>query len=165
MRCRKIDTKKRNITILAVLGVVVIAVLCTIMFILPGFESNKKAKAGETIVVTVYAPRVEDMYAYEFKVRFNQEDAEYIGELKSSIDSISMIFAKQIDPHVLVGATMIGEVPTYTADQPEICTLSFKALKDFNLSDLVLEDVNIVKGDSQYVEGIEDWTMTTTITK
>ena len=55
---------------------------------------------------------------------------------------------------------MIGEAEGYSAEEgvkTEVCALSFTALKEFSLSDLTIDSVNVVSGGLEYNENIKDW--------
>jgi len=122
-------------------------------------QADTIVKAGQTISVAVYAPEVKDMYGYELKVYFDSEEIKYNGGLKSSVSAISTIFYKEFDNYVLIGATMVGKKDGYTAeaDKTEICSFSFTAIKDCDLSGLSIGGVNVVSSSMVYKENIANW--------
>jgi cell division protein FtsB len=123
------------------------------------------AQAGQAIAVTVYAPEIKDMYGYELKVYFDSEEMKYSGGLQSGITSITTIFSKEFEHYVLIGATMVGKKEGYTTEaaKTEICSLTFTALKDCDLSELSIGGVNIVGSGLEYVENIENWEITASL--
>lgn len=120
-------------------------------------QPDNIAKAGDIIVVKVSSKDVSDMYGYQFEVKYDKSLIEYKGSLKSSIPEITTIFAKNMDSHILIGATKIGTQPGYSGEDANICEMSFVALQDCDLSQISINSVNIVKSDLSYIEGIDNW--------
>ena len=120
-------------------------------------------EAGKSVSIKVSAPAVNDMYGYEFKIHYDKESVNYTGGLKSNIDGLDMIFAKDLEGYILIGATMIGDRPGHSSGHTDVCTLSFTALHEFDISELKIESVNVVKSDSEYIKDVENWTIEATV--
>ena len=125
------------------------------------------AKAGDTVVIRVYAPDVKDMYGYQFSLYYDKAELTYTEKKVSKIDGLDMIFARGFNDYVLVGCTKIGSVPGYSGSNVDVCEVQFTAVKDCELSDLVfsIKEVNIVDSAMNYDEGIENWSCTAAVGK
>lgn len=155
----KIRENKRAVIILAC--VVIIAALA-VYFLnagpatiddgdvpLRGAVTELEVKAGDKFVVSIIADGFEDMYGYEFKVYYDDEDFTYSGGLTSSISSIGTIFAKNFEGYERVGATMVGDAAGVSGDATEVCRMVFEALRDctVNAEELSFGDIRIVTSD------------------
>jgi len=123
------------------------------------------AQEGQTVMITISAPNLNDVYGYELKIHYNPDVVQYAGGLKSNITEIPTIFAKQFDKYVQIGATKIGKVDGFSASntKTEVCTMSFTALKDFDMAGLRIDGVSIVNSDMQYHENIRNWEISTLV--
>lgn len=155
------NTKKK--TIIAVVAVVVVAALVLVYFLFFQNRSgpNRAVTAGQNIVVTVMADKLEGVYGYQFEMNYNTAALEFVrdGGLVSKIDDISTIFSVDQGSYELVGATMIGEASGASGQDMAVCEMIFTAKKDGALSDygLALQNVNVVDSNLEYVENIEGW--------
>ena len=115
--------------------------------------------AGQKVVLSVTAASVSDMYGYQFHVKYDKNEFEYAGGLKSKVNAISTIFAKPIDGHQLVGATMVGDKPGVSADGVAICQMEFVALKDCVLAEasLRISQIDVVSSALEYDENVTGW--------
>jgi hypothetical protein len=128
---------------------------------LPGLGGGDAVvKAGQKVVVTVTSPAVEDMYGYQFEMRYDGDLLAYDDGLSSKIDGIQTIFAREFDGYQLVGATMIGEREGFTGEGQAVCELAFQAKVDQKVSDLPISlgKVGVVTSGLEYKEGVEGWT-------
>lgn len=122
-------------------------------------------KAGDTVVVTVSAPEVTDMYGYQFNLNFDQDLLNYTGSLKSDIPDLSTIFGKKLDGYVLVGSTMIGDRKGISEKNVVVCEILLTALGDCSLDGITINGVNIVRSDMDYVEGVKGWNCSAMVRK
>jgi len=131
---------------------------------LTGRNTPTAISAGDTVVISIVADDMNDVYGYEFDLHFDKALIEYSGRLHSEIDDIVTIFAKDKEWYVLVGATMIGEQEGYNGHGVPVCQVEFTALTDFELNvdsssdHIALSRVNTVTSDLQYVENVDGWT-------
>jgi len=139
--------------------VAVIAIIAVIYVLTLQNEQPTFIESGKDFTVTVYAKEVSNLYGYQFNLFYDYDKATYKGELKSSIDAISMIFKKDMEDHLLVGATMIGDVPGFSAKNVEVCTMKFTANSDIDSSIFTLNGVNTVDADQEYLEDISGWSI------
>jgi hypothetical protein len=114
-------------------------------------------KAGQNFIVTVKADKVVDLYGYQFNLNYDKNKAIYKGGLNSSVDGINTIFAKDMDDHLLVGATMIGDTPGYSGQDVTMCTIAFTANEDIDPSIFTINRVNTVDEKQNYIEDIIGW--------
>ena len=156
------SAKKKTLLIVAV---VIVCLVIVAALVLPRLSStDAKIAAGDKVVVTVTAASVEEMYGYQFRMNYDVAALEYVeapASQVSKIDEIQSIFGKPQPGYALIGATMIGENPGISRKNFPVCQVIFTATKDTTLSELsiTLSDVNIVKSDLSYIEGIEDWSI------
>lgn len=125
----------------------------------PTASSKGIIKADHDFIVTVKANTVFNMYGYQFNLDYNKSKATYKSDLKSSINGISTIFKKDMSGSLLIGATMIGDKPGYSANDVNICTMTFTAVTDFDLSTLKISGVSTVDSTEKYVENIGGWSI------
>lgn len=124
---------------------------------------------GDFIVVNVFADEMDDVYGYQFDINYDRDYLEYRNRLYSDIDEITTVFATDKEWYLLVGATMIGDAKGYNGQEVPVCRVEFTALTDFNLKTdfssehLTISNVNVVKGDLQYLENIDGWTASMSI--
>ncbi|NLG89270.1 MAG: hypothetical protein GX494_08705 [Clostridiaceae bacterium] len=116
-------------------------------------------KAGQDFIVTVKADKVENLYGYQFNLSYDKNKAVYKGGLKSLVNGINTIFAKDMSDHLLVGATMIGDTPGYTGQDVMMCTIAFTASEDIDPSTLAISRVNTVDAKQNYLENIGGWSI------
>ena len=154
--------KKLGITVICVAIVVVAAFLLIYMRKPP---AELKVSAGQKVVVTVMADDVNDMYAYQFKMSYDADDFEYSGELESGIGEIQTIFAKELDGHQLIGATMLGEAPGVNGKNIKICHMSFMALRDCVISEESpsLSEVVVVSPELESEKDVSGWSLKASI--
>lgn len=126
--------------------------------------------AGDTILISVYANEMEDVYGYQFNMSYFVDYLEYSGRIYSDIDEILTIFATNKGQHLLIGATMIGAAKGYSGQEIPVCHLEFTAMSDFELEPeydvmkyIALSQVNVVRDDLEYLENITGWTANITI--
>ena len=115
------------------------------------------ARAGDEIVVRVYAAQVSDMYGYQFDLYYDKADYTYTGVLTSSIPGFQTIFAKEFDDYLRVGATKTGNEEGFSGRKAEVCDVVLTANRDGELADITIDGVNIVSSELDYLEGITDW--------
>lgn len=113
--------------------------------------------AGEVFTVTVQANEVSDLYGYQFNLNYENQKAAYEGALRSSVDGISTIFKKDMPDHLLVGATMIGDMLGYTGEGVEICSMKFVATENVDPASFTIDGVSTVDSSQKYVEDIAGW--------
>lgn len=116
-------------------------------------------KAGQEFIVYVKADEVQNLYGYQFRLNYDKNRAIYTGKLASEINGISTIFSKEMDDHLLVGATMIGNTPGYTGQNETVCKILFTANEDIDPSDFAISNVNTVDADQNYIENISGWSI------
>ncbi|MDR2671041.1 MAG: cohesin domain-containing protein [Oscillospiraceae bacterium] len=144
---------RRKIKILGI-SVVLVAVL---LFSVADLR-EQRAAAGQTVIVTVTAASVDDLYGYQFQMNYDPEALEYTGTLTSHLPQIQTIFAKPFDGYQLVGATMVGEQPGLSFEEQDVCQMSFTARKNCVLSDaLSVSDVGVVSSDLAYETAVSGW--------
>jgi len=114
-------------------------------------------KAGQDFIVTVKADEVDNLYGYQFNLIYDKNKAVYKGSLKSAVDGINTIFAKDMSDHLLVGATMIGSTPGYSGQDVTMCTVAFTATEDIDPSTLTISRVNTVDANQNYLENVIGW--------
>jgi hypothetical protein len=73
------------------------------------------------------------------------------------VADIQTIFKKDFDGYTLVGATMTGDTPGYTAADTQLCELVLTDTAGGTLPEITLSDVNAVSSELEYTEGITDW--------
>ena len=95
---------------------------------------------GDKMTVRINAPQVDDLYGYQFRLEYDNTRFS-VSDLTSLIDEIPMIFKKDFNGYILIGATMIGASPGYSASDIQICELNLTALTD----DGKLPEINISK--------------------
>ena len=121
--------------------------------------------AGDIVVVNVFADKMDNVYGYQFDINFDSEIITYGKRLYSDIDEIPTIFAKDKEWYLLVGATMTDFEKGFSGQQVPVCRVEFVALTNFELNPdltsdhITISSVNIVTGDSQYLENVEGWTV------
>jgi len=120
-------------------------------------QTDNIIKAGQNFIVTVKADKVENLYGYQFNLNYDKNKAVYKGGLKSSVDGIDTIFAKDMSDHLLVGATMLGNTPGYSGQDVTMCTIVFTANEDIDPSIFTISRVNTVDAKQNYVENIIGW--------
>lgn len=144
---------------LIITGVIIVAILCTIFFI---SKKNQNISAGESVLVTVTADSIEDIYGYQFHMNYDKSNVEYIeNSVASNMDEITTIFSKSKEAYELVGATMIGDGEGVSGRKKAICEMKFKVKKKTKLKDLdiFISDVNVVQSNLEYVEGVDGWSV------
>jgi hypothetical protein len=119
--------------------------------------------AGDTVVVSVFADEMTDVYGYQFDIGYDKESLEYGKHLYSDIDEIITIFATDKEQCLLVGATMIGDVKGYSGQDVLVCRVEFTALADCDPDYITLSGVNIVTDDLRYLETVDGWTTNITV--
>ena len=146
-------------------GGVVLLLLSIFIFSRLGGNTVQNVQQGQKVVITVVADEIEDMYGYQFQMNYDSDVFEYVGELSSNLDSIQTIFAKPFEGYQLVGATMIGESPGVGGSDVTVCQLAFVARQEAEISDVLLSisNVNIVRADGSYIEGVTDWSVSTSV--
>lgn len=122
-------------------------------------QASDIIKAGQDFTVAVKANEVSNLYGYQFNLNYDNSKAAYKGNLKSAVSEISTIFKKDMNDHLLVGATMIGNTPGYSGQNETICTMVFTAIDDFDLSIFTISNVNIVDADQNYIENNDGWSI------
>lgn len=115
--------------------------------------------AGQPFTVLVQAKEVSDLYGYQFNLKYENQKATYQGSLKSSVSGINTIFKKDMPDHLLVGATMVGDLPGYTGEDVTVCSLAFVATEDVNPDTFVIDGVNTVDSKQTYMEDIDSWSV------
>ena len=114
-------------------------------------------KAEQDFIVTVKAAKVEDLYGYLLNLNYDKNKATYKGGLKSLVNGINTIFAKDMSDYLLVGATMIGDTPGYSQQDVTMCTIAFTAVDDLDPSTFTISRVNTVDTKQNYLENISGW--------
>ena len=115
--------------------------------------------AGDTLVLTVSAPALQDVYGYQFDINYDQGAFRYEKRIYSDIGEIPTIFAKDKEQYLLVGATMTGDTPGFTGEAVNVCRVEFVALTDYKEVPFTLSRVNVVGSDLEYTENIDNWTV------
>ena len=162
----KAKSKKKIVII--VIAVLVVAACAVAAFLLLG-NRDPEVKAGQNVVVTVMADKLEDMYGYQFQMNYDPGQLEYTGSSPTSkIDDIQWVFSTAFDGYELVGGTMTGDKAGISGSNKALCELVFTAKQDGKLSDFTLSisEINTVKApegasieDMEYVEGIQGWSI------
>lgn len=122
-------------------------------------QSTNTIKAGQDFTVTVKADEVSNLYGYQFNLNYDNKKATYKGNLKSSVSEISTIFKKDMNDHLLVGATMIGNTPGYSGQNVTVCTMAFTATEDIDPSNFTIDGVGTVDAEQNYIENIDGWSI------
>jgi len=122
-------------------------------------------QAGDIVIVNVFADKMDDVYGYQFDINFDSDIIKYGKRLYSDIGEITTIFAKDKEWYLLVGATMTDFEKGFSGQQVLVCHVEFVALADFELNPdltsdhITISSVNVVIGDSQYLENVDGWTV------
>ena len=133
--------------------------------LVPLASGSLKVNAGDTVVVSIYASELDDVYGYQFNLHFNKDNLVYSQGLYSDIDEIQTIFATEKDQYLLVGATKIGAEAGYSGQLVQVCHIEFNATKDFilgpdsNMQYVSVSGANIVTSGLQYLTDTEGWTV------
>ena len=163
----------KTFRVLAIVGVLGVVIAGGVVALLtgsnePGARQPKPAtlvSTGDTVVVSVIADQVDDLYGYQFDLGFDGDFIKYAGRLTSDLADIETIFAKDQGWYVLVGATMIGDAPGHSGRQVALCQVEFTALQDFELNSdfssdhAALSAVNVATSARQYDENVDGWTL------
>ncbi|HHY81516.1 MAG TPA: hypothetical protein GX505_02425 [Clostridiales bacterium] len=154
-----IFANKKRLTITIIL--IIAAAIGVYYFYLKPLNNEKPVAigSGQDFIVTVYASEVQNLYGYQFNLYYDNEKVSFKGGLKSSIDAIGTIFKKDKEEHMLVGATMIGDVPGFSGKNVEVCSLEFTANSDIDSSMFVINRVNTVDADQNYLENVSGWSV------
>ena len=155
--------RKKQLIYISIAVLVIVGLF--VVFMLASSSQYQPVVAGQNIVVTVQADTLEDMYGYQFRINYNQDELEYTETLTSKIQNISNIFSKQKEEkegYELVGATMVGEQSGITGKNKALCEMVFTAKKDGMLSDFscLLSDIKVIKiveSELEDVDNIEGW--------
>ena len=126
-------------------------------------NQQRIVKTGDQVIVKISAEHVSDLYGYQFELHFDNDDFKYEGGLSSSISEINTIFAKEIENHLLIGATKIGDEKGFSEDQAVICEIILTAKRECEIPNVSITNINIVKSDLTYAEGIKNWSVDTQI--
>ena len=120
---------------------------------------------GDLITLRIAAPEVSDLYGYQFRLEYD-DTLFSVGDVQSLIADIPMIFKKNFDGYVLVGATMTGESPGYSASDTQLCELNLTALTDDGkLPEVNISKVSVVSSELDYTEDVSGWTYEVTANK
>jgi len=111
---------------------------------------------GEALTVRITADAVEDLYGYQFQLEYNDKLLSIDG-IRSLLDDMPTIFKKDFDGYVLVGATMTGDTPGYSASDVPLCELELSARSIGELSNIKLSKVNVVSSELEYTEDVTGW--------
>ena len=112
---------------------------------------------GDVLTIHVAAPEVSDLYGYQFRLEYDDTSFAVDG-LQSLISDIPTIFKKDFDGYVLVGATMTGDAPGYSASDTQLCEVKLTALADGVRPEVKLSKVSVVSSQLDYTEDITGWT-------
>jgi len=145
------------------IGIAVIVIVGAILAWALLSDSDHPVSAGQSIVVTVTAASLEDMYGYQFNLNFDHDQLELTRTVARVPDM--MIFSRTLSDHELVGSTMVGERDGISGRNIAVSEIIFVALQDLNLSefDVSITSVNIVRSDMEYIEDIEGWTLSKSV--
>jgi hypothetical protein len=152
-----IFTNKKRLAAIIIIIAVIIATFIGIYFLKSG--QPVAIESGQDFIITVHAKEVNNLYGYQFNLYYDNEKVTYKGELKSSIEAIGMIFEKDKEEHLLVGATMIGDVPGFSGKNVEVCSMEFTANIDIDSSMFTIGRVNTVDADQNYLEDVSGWSI------
>jgi hypothetical protein len=122
-------------------------------------QSANTVKKGQDFTITVKANEVSNLYGYQFNLNYDNKKAAYKGSLKSSINGINTIFEKDMTDHLLVGATMTGNIQGHSGRNVTVCTMVFTATEDIDPSTFTISGVNVVDANQSYVENISGWSI------
>lgn len=122
-------------------------------------QSENTIKTGQNFTVTVKANEVSNLFGYQFNLNYDNKKATYKGSLKSSVSGINTIFKKDMDDHLLVGATMIGDMPGYSGQDVTVCSMEFAATEDLDPSSFTINGVSTVDANQNYIEDISGWSI------
>ena len=112
---------------------------------------------GDEVKIRIGAPQVGDLYGYQFRLEYDSEQFS-ANKLKSLIDEIPTIFKKEFDGYILIGATMTGDSPGYSASDTQICELNMTALTDDGAPpEINISKVSVVSSELDYTEDINGW--------
>jgi len=117
---------------------------------------------GDVLKVRVSADEVTDLYGYQFRLQYD-DSLFTVDGVQSLVTDIPTIFKKNFDGYVLVGATMTGEIPGYSASDTQLCELELTANTIGDISNLKLSKVNIVTSKLDYTEDVDGWTYDVTM--
>ena len=112
---------------------------------------------GDVLTLRVAATEVSDLYGYQFRLEYD-DTLLSVGAPQSLIESIPTIFKKDFDGYALIGATMIGDTPGYSAAGPYLCELKLTVLFDGVFPEIKLSKVGAVSSQLDYIENISGWT-------
>jgi|LSQX01.1.fsa_nt_gb hypothetical protein len=157
---KSLFANKKRVTIIAItVAILAIVAAVIVIYYMNKAEVPVTLEAGQNFIVSVHAQEVKNLYGYQFNLYYDKDKVAYKGDLKSSIDAISMIFEKDKEDYMLVGATMIGDVPGFSGRNVEVCSMEFTAKSDIDSSAFTINRVNTVDADQNYVENISGWTI------
>lgn len=122
-------------------------------------DTVNAVKVGQDFIVTIMANEVSNLFGYQFNLNYDNKKANYKGSLKSTVSGISTIFKKDMSDHLLVGATMIGNMPGYSGKNVTVCTMVFTANENFDPSSFTINDVSTVDENQKYIENISGWSI------
>ena len=112
---------------------------------------------GYDVTVRINAPKADDLYGYQFRLEYDSASFA-ASKLKSLIGEIPTIFKKEFDGYILIGATMTGDSPGYSASDTQICELNLTALTDDGkLPEVNITSVSVVSAELDYTEDINGW--------
>ena len=111
---------------------------------------------GEALTVRITADTVEDLYGYQFQMEYDDKLLSLDG-IRSLLDDMPTIFKKDFDGYVLVGATMTGDNPGYSANDVPLCEIELSARSIGELSNIRLSKVNVVSSELEYTEDVTGW--------
>jgi len=111
----------------------------------------------DEMTVIINAPEVADLYGYQFRLEYDSTRFA-ASKLKSLVSEIPMIFKKDFDGYLLIGATMTGGSPGYSAFDAPLCELTLTALADDGEPPKIsLSKVSVVSSDLDYTEDVYGW--------
>ncbi|MDR0458988.1 MAG: cohesin domain-containing protein [Coriobacteriales bacterium] len=137
--------------------------------LVPLTKGSTEVNAGDTVVVSIYVEKMDDVYGYQFNLHFNRDKLEYSQGLYSDIDEIQTIFAAEKDQYLLIGATKIGDQAGYSGQLVQVCHVEFIAISDFTLEPdftmqhISVSEANIVTSDLHYLTDTEGWTVSVAV--
>ena len=112
---------------------------------------------GDEMIVRINAQQVDDLYGYQFRLEYDREQFA-VNKLKSLVDEIQTIFKKDFNKYILIGATMTGDSPGFSASDTQICELKLTALTDAGrLPEVNITNVSVVSSELDYTENINGW--------
>ena len=167
MRDRKFFGKINSMQITIALCCLVVCVITIILIMRSQTETITELEAplgaasivmqSDEMTVRISAPEVDDLYGYQFRLEYDSTRFT-ASNLKSLIDEIPTIFKKDFDGYILIGATMTGDSPGYSAVDTQICELTLTALTDDGkLPEINLSKVSVVSSGLAYTEDVYGW--------